>query len=106
MDQKLKKILVLQKKTMKKNNRKSNYLIIQVFLFNLGAFSNHDNAKELIKKLVEKKYRPESEIIKTLEGEKLRVRLGPFQNINEANKIAKVVKNDFDNIEIIIDSNQ
>ena len=76
------------------------------FFVQLGAFSNHDNAKELIKKLVEKKYRPESEIIKTLEGEKLRVRLGPFQNINEANKIAKVVKNDFDNIEIIIDSNQ
>lgn len=76
------------------------------FFVQLGAFSNHENAKKLIKKLVEKKYRPESEIIKTLEGEKLRVRLGPFQNINEANNIAKVVKNDFDNIEIIIDSNQ
>lgn len=76
------------------------------FFVQLGAFSNHENAKQLIEKLVEKKYRPESEIIKTLEGEKLRVRLGPFQNINEANKIAKVVKNDFDNIEIIIDSNQ
>ena len=76
------------------------------FFVQLGAFSDHENAKQLIKKLVEKKYRPESEIIKTLEGEKLRVRLGPFQNINEANEIAKVVKKDFDNIEIIIDSNQ
>ena len=76
------------------------------FFVQLGAFSDHKNAKQLIKRLVEKKYRPESEIIKTLEGEKLRVRLGPFQNINEANEIAKVVKKDFDNIEIIIDSNQ
>ena len=76
------------------------------FFVQLGAFSDHRNAKQLIKELVKKKYRPESEIIKTLEGEKLRVRLGPFQNINEANEIAKVVKKDFDNIEIIIDSNQ
>ena len=76
------------------------------FFVQLGAFSDHKNAKQLIKRLVEKKYRPESEIIKTLEGEKLRVRLGPFQNINEANEIAKVVKKDFENIEIIIDSNQ
>ena len=76
------------------------------FFVQLGAFSDHKNAKQLIKKLVEKKYRPESEIIKTLEGEKLRVRLGPFKNIKEANEIAKVVKKDFDNIEIIIDSNQ
>ena len=76
------------------------------FFVQLGAFSDHRNAKQLIKELVEKKYRPESEIIKTLEGEKLRVRLGPFQNIKEANEIAKVVKKDFDNIEIIIDSNQ
>jgi len=76
------------------------------FFVQLGAFSDHKNAKQLIKKLLEKNYRPESDIIKTLEGEKLRVRLGPFQNINEANEIAKVVKKDFDNIEIIIDSNQ
>ena len=105
MDQKLKKILSAKKEYEKKQQeiKLSNN---SSFFVQLGAFSNHDNAKELIKKLVEKKYRPESEIIKTLEGEKLRVRLGPFQNINEANKIAKVVKNDFDNIEIIIDSNQ
>ena len=76
------------------------------FFVQLGAFSDHKNAKQLIKKLLEKNYRPESDIIKTLEGEKLRVRLGPFQNINEANEIAEVVKKDFDNIEIIIDSNQ
>ena len=76
------------------------------FFVQLGAFSDHKNAKQLIKKLLEKNYRPESDIIKTLEGEKLRVRLGPFQNINEANEIAKVVKKDFDNIEIIIDSIQ
>ena len=62
------------------------------FFVQLGAFSNHENARKLIKKLVEKKYRPESEIIKTLEGEKLRVRLGPFHNINEANNIANSLR--------------
>ena len=99
----IKKNLVLER--LEKKQQEIKLSNDSSFFVQLGAFLIM-KMQQLIKKLVEKKYRPESEIIKTLEGEKLRVRLGPFQNINEANKIAKVVKNDFDNIEIIIDSNQ
>ena len=48
------------------------------YVVRLGAFSDANNAKQLLAKLKANKIAGYSEVLKTAEGQRVRVRAGPF----------------------------
>lgn len=58
----------------------------EVFVVQLGAFSNPANAKQLLAKLTRHKIKGYSEILKTSSGNKTRVRAGPYATREEAER--------------------
>ncbi len=56
------------------------------FVIQLGAYSNASNARQLLKQLKASKFPAYSEPVKTPKGEKTRVRVGPYPNVEVAQK--------------------
>ncbi len=56
------------------------------FVVQLGAFSNAANAKALQRKLQENKFKAYTEVIKNSGGERTRVRVGPYDSREAAEK--------------------
>ena len=52
----------------------------------LGAFSNSSNAKQLLQQLKAQKFPAYTEPLKTPQGEKTRVRVGPYPSAEVAEK--------------------
>ncbi len=73
-------------KTPKAENRSGAYVV------QLAAFAHKDNAKQLQQKLSAKGIRSYTEVLKTAHGEKTRVRAGPYENRDEAEKVLDQVK--------------
>jgi DedD protein len=58
----------------------------QDYVVQLGAFSNAANAKALQRKLQENKFKAYTDVIKTSGGERTRVRVGPYDSREAAEK--------------------
>lgn len=56
------------------------------FVVQLGAFSNPANARALQRKLQENKFKAYTEVIKSSDGERTRVRVGPYDSRETAEK--------------------
>jgi len=56
------------------------------FVVQLGAFSNAANARALQRKLQENKFKAYTEVIKSSDGERTRVRVGPYDSREAAEK--------------------
>ncbi len=56
------------------------------FVVQLGAFSNPANARALQRKLQENKFKAYTEIVKSSGGERTRVRVGPYDSRESADK--------------------
>jgi DedD protein len=56
------------------------------FVVQLGAFSNAANARALQRKLQENKFKAYTEVIKRSDGERTRVRVGPYDSREAAEK--------------------
>jgi DedD protein len=56
------------------------------FVIQLGAYSKASNAKQLLKELKARKFPAFSESVKTPNGEKTRVRVGPYPSVEVAEK--------------------
>jgi DedD protein len=56
------------------------------FVVQLGAFSNAANARALQRKLQENKFKAYTEVIKNSGGERTRVRVGPYESREAADK--------------------
>jgi DedD protein len=73
-------------KTPKADNRSGAYVV------QLAAFAHKDNAKQLQQKLSSNGIRSYTEVLKTAHGEKTRVRAGPYENRDEAEKVLDQIK--------------
>ncbi|MFI4922787.1 MAG: SPOR domain-containing protein [Burkholderiales bacterium] len=73
-------------KTPKAENRSGAYVV------QLAAFAHKDNAKQLQQKLSSNGIRSYTEVLKTAHGEKTRVRAGPYENRDEAEKVLDQIK--------------
>ena len=73
-------------KTPKAENRSGAYVV------QLAAFAHKDNAKQLQQKLSANGIRSYTEVLKTAHGEKTRVRAGPYENRDEAEKVLDQIK--------------
>jgi DedD protein len=58
----------------------------QDYVVQLGAFSNAANARALQRKLQENKFKAYTELIKSSGGERTRVRVGPYDSREAAEK--------------------
>jgi len=58
----------------------------QDYVVQLGAFSNAANARALQRKLQENKFKAYTEVIKNSSGERTRVRVGPYDSREAAEK--------------------
>jgi len=56
------------------------------FVVQLGAFSNTANARALQRKLQESKFKAYTEVVKSAGGERTRVRVGPYESREAAEK--------------------
>jgi DedD protein len=56
------------------------------YIVQLGAFSSPANAKQLLHKLKLEKFPAYTEAVRTTQGEKTRVRVGPYPNAEVAEK--------------------
>ncbi len=56
------------------------------FVVQLGAFSNAGNARALQRKLQENKFKAYTEVVKSSGGERTRVRVGPYESREAAEK--------------------
>jgi DedD protein len=56
------------------------------YIVQLGAFSSSANAKQLLRKLKLEKFPAYTEQVKTTQGEKTRVRVGPYPSMEVAEK--------------------
>ena len=70
-----------------KSESKSGAYVVQ-----LAAFSNSDKAKRLQRKLTASGIRAYTEVLKTAEGEKTRVRAGPYESRDAAEKALERLK--------------
>jgi DedD protein len=52
----------------------------------LGAFSNADNARQLASKVRDNRFKAYTEVLKTPNGERTRVRVGPYPTRDAAEK--------------------
>ncbi len=77
---------VKNEKTPKAENKSGTYVV------QLAAFAHKDNAKQLQQKLSANGIRSYTEVLKTAHGEKTRVRAGPYENRDEAEKVLDQVK--------------
>ena len=66
---------------------KSGAYVVQV-----AAFAHKDNAKQLQQKLSASGIRSYTEVLKTAHGEKIRVRAGPYENRDAAEKVLDQLK--------------
>jgi len=73
-------------KTPKAENKSGAYVV------QLAAFAHKDNAKQLQQKLSANGIRSYTEVLKTAHGEKTRVRAGPYESRNEAEKVLDQIK--------------
>ena len=73
-------------KTPKAENKSGAYVV------QLAAFTHKDNAKQLQQKLSANGIRSYTEILKTAHGEKTRVRAGPYESRDGAEKVLDQVK--------------
>ncbi|MEO8165070.1 MAG: SPOR domain-containing protein, partial [Betaproteobacteria bacterium] len=70
------------------------------FVVQLGAFSNSANAKALQRKLQDNKFKAYTEIVKSTDGDRTRVRVGPYptreaaENARERLKARKLIIGD------------
>ncbi len=62
------------------------------FVVQLGAFSNAANAKALQRKLQENKFNAYTELVKSADGERTRVRVGPYPTREAADKARERLK--------------
>lgn len=62
------------------------------YVVQLAAFANKDNAKQLQQKLSASGIRSYTEVLKTAHGEKIRVRAGPYENRDAAEKVLDQLK--------------
>ena len=77
---------VKNEKTPKAENKSGTYVV------QLAAFAHKDNAKQLQQKLSANGIRSYTEILKTAHGEKTRVRAGPYESRDGAEKVLDQVK--------------
>jgi DedD protein len=73
-------------KTPKAENKSGAYVV------QLAAFAHKENAKQLQQKLSTNGIRSYTEVLKTAHGEKTRVRAGPYENRDEAEKVLDQIK--------------
>ena len=64
----------------------------ETFVVQLGAFSNAANAKTLQKKLHDNKFKAYTELIKSANGDRVRVRVGPYPSREAAEKARERLK--------------
>lgn len=62
------------------------------YVVQLAAFARKDNAKQLQQKLSASGIRSYTEVLKTAHGEKIRVRAGPYENRDAAEKVLDQLK--------------
>jgi DedD protein len=62
------------------------------YVVQLAAFARKDNAKQLQQKLSARGIRSYTEVLKTAHGEKTRVRAGPYENRDAAEKVLDQLK--------------
>jgi DedD protein len=62
------------------------------YVVQLAAFAHKDNAKQLQQKLSASGIRSYTEVLKTAHGEKIRVRAGPYENRDAAEKVLDQLK--------------
>jgi DedD protein len=73
-------------KTSKAENKSGAYVV------QLAAFARKDNAKQLQQKLSANGIRSYTEVLKTAHGEKIRVRAGPYETRDDAEKVQNQIK--------------
>ncbi|HMK15113.1 MAG TPA: SPOR domain-containing protein [Burkholderiales bacterium] len=73
-------------KTPKAENRSGAYVV------QLAAFTHKDNAKQLQQKLSANGIRSYTEVLKTAHGDKTRVRAGPYESRDDAEKALDQIK--------------
>lgn len=73
-------------KTPKAENKSGAYVV------QLAAFAHKDNAKQLQQKLSANGIRSYTEVLKTAHGEKTRVRAGPYESRDDAEKVLDQIK--------------
>jgi DedD protein len=85
-------IATLAPKTGGETQRAQAVLADESWVVPMGAFANPDNVKQLQAKLQAAGVKSVTEILKTAEGEKIRVRGGPFKTRAEAEKARESLK--------------
>jgi DedD protein len=58
----------------------------EAYVVQLGAFSNADNARQLASKVRDNRFKAYTEVLKTPNGERTRVRVGPYPTRDAAEK--------------------
>lgn len=59
---------------------------LESYVVQLGAFSNAANARQLVSKIRESRFKAYTEVVKTDGGERTRVRVGPYPSRDSAEK--------------------